>query len=254
MAVAVTWRHTLIAADVVVVVALAAADRWLVDSGLGALGLAIVALTPVIAWAVAAPTRAWAWSITAVLVGVLLASLGASRTIFSHGPAAPPIDWLLPYVALSMVICALGMTVSRTWRWQPAAALAVLAVAASCWGALAWIYEDDRGSYVPASEAAPRKSGLVIADSGQTECGSNGALCGRIVTIRTPLTTNEVGSVLQSHGWSEDCRPVTGILSDLGLYRYGDRCLYVHESHQPGIVAISLLGKAHWWSESEGGL
>lgn len=248
-----TSASALIGADVVVVVALAVADRWLVDSGPGALALAIVALTPMIAWAVVAPTRAWAWSISAVLLGVLLASLGVSRTILSHGPAAPPIDWLLPYVALSIVICALAMTVARSWRWKPAASLAVLAVAASCWGLLTWTLEGDGGIYVPASDAAPLRSGLDIADSGKTECGNNGALCDRIVAIRTPLTTTEVRSVLQSHGWSEDCRPVTGILSDLGLYRYGDRCLYIHESRQPGVVVISLLGKAHWWSDNERG-
>jgi hypothetical protein len=249
-----TWRHKLIAVEVLVVVGIAAADRWLVDSGLGALTLAIAALIPVIAWAVTASTRAWAWSISALLLGVLLACLWVSRMLLGHGPAAPPIDWLLPYVAISVVICALAMTVSRSWRRKPAISLVALALAISGWAYLAWLMEGEGDMYVPATDAAPLMSGLDIADAGQTRCGNNGALCERSVVIRTNLTTAEVRKVLRSHGWSGDCRPVTGILSSVGLYRYGNRCLFIHESGQHDVVVVGLLGKADWWSYNERGL
>ncbi|WP_319459907.1 hypothetical protein [Micromonospora sp. RTP1Z1] len=245
-----TWRTRLLAVDVVVVVALAAGDSWLVDHGPWALPLAIIALIPAVTWGVAAPTPAWAWSVSALLLGVLLASVWVSRVYLSHGPAAPPIDWALPSATVSIIVCTLAMMISRSWRWNPVMALAALAVTAGCWGLLQRDYEGECCMSIPASDAAPATSALDIADAGHTECGQDGGLCDRVVAIRTTLTTAEVRKVLRSHGWSEDCRPVTGTLSNLGWYRYGSRCISI-ESRQPGTIEVSLLAKADWWSRLE---
>lgn len=246
-----TWRAWLLTSDVLVVLALAAADGWPVDSGWAAIVVVIIVLTPMVMWARTAPTPVLAWSVSALMLGVLLACLWTSRVPLSVGPAAPPVDWLLPYVAISVIICLAAMTACRSWAWQPATAIVALMVAASCCAGFLrlWEGEGSHNSYLPPTDVVPQSSGLEIADSGRIHCGNNGALCSRVVAVRTSFTVEEVRGIVGT-GTGEPCRPVTGILSHLGLYRYGDRCVCVDRSARPGVVHISMLGREDWWVRS----
>ncbi|TWH70849.1 hypothetical protein JD77_05874 [Micromonospora olivasterospora] len=171
------WRKSVLAVDVVVVVVLAAADSWLVDYELWALPLAIIALAPAVVWVAAAPTPAWAWSVAALLLAVPLTFMWVSRVPLTRGPAAPPVDWVLPSAAASILLCTFAMTISRSWRWSPVMALAALAVPVGCWGVLQRVFGGECCMSIPASDAAPAASGLDIADAGHTECGQDGGLC-----------------------------------------------------------------------------
>ncbi|WP_200209981.1 hypothetical protein [Micromonospora coerulea] len=214
--------------------------------------IAGVVLAAPLLWASAAPTPTWGWAVSALLLAVLLASLVTSRVVLGHGPAAPAVDWLLPYVTVGVAMCLAATGLARAWRWQVVGGLSALLAVSLGYGAFQRNLIGNQVQ-IPIGDAAPLTSGLRVADGGRTDCGTNGALCDRQVVIRTARSPEEVRSVLRSHGWSADCRPVTGILTAVADFDYGSRCVSVDAGRESSVVVVGLLGKADWWLKVERG-
>ncbi|GIH03956.1 hypothetical protein Rhe02_20230 [Rhizocola hellebori] len=205
---------------------------------------AVIVLTPLAAWAFAAPGPTGGWWVSGLLVALLVTCMWLSRVVFSQGPVASPIDWLLPYTAGAIVICVVAMVAARRWRLGPAVALAVVTLVVSGLATLTIAMEGE-GVYIPANDAALLSAGVSVVEAGEPSCGVDGATCVREVTLRTDRTAAELREMLRSRGWAEQCQPVTGILSHLSLSEYGERCLTLGDL-EPGMVVVSVEAEAQW--------
>jgi hypothetical protein len=203
-------------------------------------------MTPAAIWALAAPTVEWAAGIASALVVTLVGLVLVSRAVSgSATAAAPPLDWLLPYLVAATVI---GIVATRRGRGRGRGgtwAVLVSAAMAAAVGAILWLAAAG-GVFLPAVDAAPAGVAWSIADPGSLDCSDDGGLCTRTVVLDTTLSPAQVADGLRAHGWTGACATVTGLLSRIHLVRYGQRCLSV-AANASGQVTVTLLGESARW-------
>lgn len=240
------WRGRMVYAVPAVIAAVAVIGRWPLDAGLFTAMIALFVLVPMIAVVMVAASLRVAVTACAVQLLVLVGCLLASHVWSNSGPLAPDQDWLLPYVALASPVPGVVMLAGRSvrgWRFESLVAVgAVVLLAAYCGFASLMVHE---GARVPSTrDAVPWGSGLSVAQEWSEGCGKNGALCAKQVLLDGELTVPQVREVLAGYGWTQECRPVKGIMSRFGV-EYEQVCLTVSDT--PRGVEVLLMGEAYWW-------
>ncbi|MFC7246710.1 hypothetical protein ACFQO7_29875 [Catellatospora aurea] len=241
------WRGRMAYAVPALIAVVALIGRWQLAEPWIAVVCALIVLVPMLVVVAVAATPRAAVVACAVQLTALAGCLLASHVWLSSGPLAPEVDWLLPFTALASLVPVVVMLVGRSVRgrrFESLAALGAVVLLVGCWG---FVGAKLPGARMPSTrDAVPWGSGLSVARVWSENCGQNGAVCAKTVFLEGRLTVSQVREVLAGYGWTQECRPVTGILSRVGT-AYQQVCLTVGEA--PGGVEVLLRGEADWWRE-----
>ncbi|GAB4054123.1 hypothetical protein [Catellatospora paridis] len=241
------WRGRAACAAAAGVVLVGFVDRWALDERWLAAAVVLVVLAPMLAVVAVAATPRVAVITVGLQFVLLVCVIVASQVWSSRGPSAPVVDWLLPYTAGAVCAPVVLMVVGRSVRGRRFESLVAVGAVALVVGGCGWFTQGMGGenSRPAATDAAPLLSPLFISAPGVVDCTENSAVCWRDVRLRE-RDVERVRAVLREHGWSQECRPVTGLLTGLG-FDYGWLCLHVAEGRDGVVVTVS--GEARWWRE-----